>query len=51
LWAVPVEGGQPRPLGLAAEGLSRVQIHSGTWQLLYQSGIRTAEIWVLENLK
>lgn len=50
LWAVPLQGGQPRPLGLAAEGLSKPHIHPGTRQLLYQSGIRTLEIWMLENL-
>lgn len=51
VWAIPLRGGQPRPLGIAAEGLQQPQIHPGTRQLLYQSGIRTQEIWVLENLK
>lgn len=51
LWAVPVEGGQPRSLGLSADGLSRPQIHPGTRQILYQTGIRTQEVWALENLK
>jgi WD40 repeat protein len=50
LWAVALDGGKARPPGLAAEGLSKPQIHPATGQMLFQSGIRTQEIWALENL-
>ncbi len=50
LWAVPLTGGQPRPLGLSAEGLLRIQVHASTRQIVFQSGIRTQEVWAIENL-
>lgn len=50
LWAVPLTGGQPRPLGLSAQGLSRVQVHPATHQIVFQSGIRSLEVWAIENL-
>jgi len=51
LFAVPLAGGAPRSLGLVADGLSRPQIHAASRQIVFQTGMRTQEVWALDNLK
>lgn len=51
LWAVPVEGGKPRPLGLSMHDLSRQAIHTDGRQIAFQSGMHASEVWALENLQ
>jgi Tol biopolymer transport system component len=51
LWALPAEGGTPRPLGLRMEGFGRVAPHPNGRQIAFQAGARRWEVWALENLQ
>ena len=50
LWRLPLEGGQPEKLGLAAEGYPALRVHPDGMRISYSSGSSSdSEIWVLEN--
>jgi Tol biopolymer transport system component len=50
LWRLPVQGGQPEKLGLAAEGLHGPRVTPDGTRITYSSGnFVRSEIWVLEN--
>jgi Tol biopolymer transport system component len=57
LWRVPVQGGQPEKLGLAAQGLHAPRLHPDGTRIAFSSGSGGHaglnnggfEIWVLEN--
>jgi Tol biopolymer transport system component len=49
LWAVGVEGGKPRPLGLNMVGLRDPRLHPDGKQLAFTAGTNTREVWVMEN--
>jgi len=49
LWAVPVEGGKPRPLGLNMPGLNNPRVHPDGKRIAFTAGANTQEVWVLEN--
>ncbi len=51
LWALPAEGGKPRPLGLSMKGLGWPAIHPDGRQIAFQSGVGASEVWALENLQ
>ncbi len=51
LWALPAEGGKPRPLGLSMKGLGWPAIHPDGRQIAFQSGVMASEVWALENLQ
>jgi Tol biopolymer transport system component len=50
LWRLPVQGGQPESLGLAADGLHAPRVHPDGTRISYSSGSFSGfEIWALEN--
>ncbi len=49
LWRVPAEGGQPRKLELAMQGLRALRFHPDGKRVVFTAGKGEAEIWVLEN--
>ena len=49
LWQIPVEGGEPKRLGLAMEGLRDVRFHPDGQRIAFTSGRLNHEVWVLEN--
>ncbi len=51
LWAVPVRGGEPRPLGLSMKGLKAPVLHPTGRQVAFQAGVPVLEVWALENLQ
>ncbi len=51
LWALPAEGGKPRPLGLSMKGLGWPAIHPDGRQIAFPSGVAASEVWALENLQ
>ena len=51
LWALPAEGGEPRPLGMRMKNLGNLALHPDGRQIAFQSGSGALEVWALENLK
>ena len=49
LWMISVQGGKPRRLDLAAEGMSDVCIHPDGRHIAFTSVQDRDEVWVLEN--
>ena len=49
LWMIPAEGGEPRQLGLAVDGIGSLSIHPGGQRIAFHSAKVGAEIWVMEN--
>ena len=49
LWLISAEGGEPRKLDLAAEGMNDLCIHPDGRHVAYTSGGTKVEIWALEN--
>jgi len=51
LWRVPVAGGQPQKLGVPVQGpFVSLRVHPHGKRIIFTSGERSSEIWVLENL-
>ena len=50
IWALPVVGGTPRPIGLRAPNIQEAALSPDGRQLVFQTGARTWEIWALENI-
>ena len=51
LWALPAQGGKPRPLGLSLKGLKAASLHPDGRQVAFQAGVQALEVWALENLR
>ena len=51
LWALPAQGGQPRPVGLSLKGLKAAALRPDGRQIAFQAGVQALEVWVLENLQ
>lgn len=49
LWLVPVEGGEPRKVDLAATGMREVRVHPDGRHVAFTAGADRSEVWVLEN--
>jgi Tol biopolymer transport system component len=49
LWRVAVQRGEPRLLGLTAEGLRELRVHPDGTRLAYTAGSPKGELWVMEN--
>ncbi len=49
LWAIPVQGGQPRPLGLSMAGLREPRVAPDGKRIAFTAGANTFEVWVMEN--
>lgn len=51
LWRVPVAGGEPQKLPVPVQGaFVSLRVHPDGRRILFTSGERSSEIWVLENL-
>jgi serine/threonine protein kinase/dipeptidyl aminopeptidase/acylaminoacyl peptidase len=50
LWAISVEGGTPRPCGLAMDGLREVRVHPDGRRITFTSGWPNSELWITRNL-
>ncbi len=49
LWRIPVEGGEPRNLGLAMPNLRDLRIHPDGQRIAFTAGKFDAEVWVMED--
>ncbi len=49
VWRIPVEGGEPQPLGLAMVGLRDLRVHPDGQRIAFTAGQGKAELWALEN--
>jgi len=49
LWRIRLEGGEPRPLELGMNVLNDIRFHPDGKRVAFDSGIRGADIWVMEN--
>ena len=49
LWLISVQGGAPRKLDLAAEGMREPSIHPDGRHIAYTAGRNISEVWVMEN--
>lgn len=46
---VPLDGGEPRPMGLSMELIHRIQLSPDGRRIAFQGGRRNTEIWVMED--
>ena len=49
LWSVPVQGGEPRKLGLTAENIRDLSVHPDGRHIAFTSTGGSVEVWVMEN--
>ena len=49
LWRISADGGEPRRLELAAEGLRGLRFHPDGQRIVFSAGQPKAEVWVMEN--
>ena len=49
LWRIPVQGGQPRRLGLVTNQNARISLHPDGRQIAFTAGETKTEVWVMEN--
>ena len=49
VWKIPVEGGEPEPLGLKRAYLANVKVHPDGKRIAFEAGSRRPEVWRLEN--
>jgi Tol biopolymer transport system component len=49
LWAIPVQGGPPRRLGLSGLGLRNPRVAPDGKRIAFTAGANTFEVWVMEN--
>ncbi len=50
LWALPVQGGSPRPMSVTGNRLRGATIHPTGRQIAFQAGSDAWEVWVLDNV-
>lgn len=51
IWRIPRTGGDPRALELGASVLTHVRFHKDGRRIVYDTGRRGAEIWMVENFR
>jgi len=51
LWALPAQGGEPRPLGLSMKALGEPALNPDGRQIAFSAGVNASEVWALENLQ
>ncbi len=49
LWLVPVQGGEPRKLDLAADNIRDLRFHPDGRHIAYTAGKDRQEVWALSN--
>jgi len=49
LWLVPIQGGEPRKLDLAAADMRELVVHPDGRRIAFTSGGDRSEVWVMEN--
>ncbi len=49
LWTVSVQGGEPRKLGLAVEGMIQISLHPDGRRIVFTQARNCDEVWALEN--
>lgn len=49
LWQIPLQGGEPRKLELAAENMHDLSVHPDGRHIAFTAGQIKSEIWVMEN--
>ena len=49
LWRIRLDGGEPRKLELGMNVLNDIRFHPDGRRVVFDSGQRGAEIWVMEN--
>jgi Tol biopolymer transport system component len=49
LWLIPVQGGEPRKLGLTAENMRDLSVHPDGRHIAFTAGGERREVWVMEN--
>jgi len=49
LWRIPLEGGEPRKIELGRNVLNDIRFHPDGRRVVFDSGQRGNEIWVMEN--
>jgi Tol biopolymer transport system component len=49
LWKIPVEGGEPRKLGVSPTPIRHLRVHPDGKRVAFQSSTRKVEVWVMEN--
>jgi Tol biopolymer transport system component len=49
LWRISVQGGEPRKLELAAEGMRELCLHPDGRHIAFTAGQDRSEVWVMEN--
>ncbi len=49
IWALPIQGGTPKKLGLTLTGLQYIRFHPDGKQFCFTAGRFIDEIWMLEN--
>ena len=49
LWKIPVEGGEPRRLGVTPASIRHLRVHPDGKRIAFQSNTRKVEVWVMEN--
>jgi Tol biopolymer transport system component len=50
LWSLPVEGGEPRSLGVSMKGRPTIQLSPDGKRLAFTAGEKTTDVWVMENV-
>ena len=49
LWLIPLQGGEPRKLDLAAESMRDLCLHPDGRHIAFTAGQDTSEVWAMEN--
>jgi len=49
LWLVPVQGGEPRKLGITGENMRHLSVHPDGRHIAFTAGGERNEVWVMEN--
>jgi len=49
LWLTPVQGGEPRKLDLAVQGMREMCVHPDGRHIAFTSAVSRNEVWVMEN--
>ncbi len=49
LWLVPVQGGEPRKLGITGENMRHLSVHPDGRHIAFTAGGERGEVWVMEN--
>jgi hypothetical protein len=50
VWAFPADGGEPRKLNLAMQGILKMDLSPDGGRLVFTGTQRTPELWTITNL-